>query len=493
MLVLVPLFGIGVLSAWFVEADRSALVAAREDAARVEARRIATALVEATDSRIRALADAVEATARSAGSPALRNLTLNEPLLSVAVIHDAEGGRLFPPEQEMLIYAEQAYLSQIGPGLAEARRALPANEDTIWSGSVAGPANTVVACRRSADGGSICLAVDRGTLRQEADAFLVEAQPIGSNPVRLANPGDRAAEAGPQDRSLAIPLPAPFAGIVLLAVSPGPTGMAWFGLLAVIAPILGICIGVGALLYWSQVHRETADRQRIEMLAQVSHDLRTPLTNFRLYATLMQKFRARDPELDRYCSVIEAETDRLSGLIDNALACARDGLPPVSHTEKARPDALVRDIMSRYAPLVGDSSPVTLSLAADCESRFDTQAFQQILINLIDNARKHAAGAALNVATALRSGQLELRVSDSGPGLPADVRAALFSAFAPGSASVTGFGLGLAACRALARRAGGDIRYDHGDAGSVFTVTLPAETPEPPLPDPQEAAASCAS
>lgn len=493
VLVLVPLFGIGVLSAWFVEAERSALVAAREDAARIEADRIATALTKDIDGQVRTLANAVELTFRSDGPPALRSLLQGDPLLLLAVLHEADGERLFPPEQEMLIYVEQTYLAQARPALAEARQALADSDDTVWSGSIAGAANAIVACRRSADAGSVCLSVDRVTLQREADAILAGAAPSGIGPVRLAQPGDRATDGGSPDRTLSTPLPAPFAGMVLLAAYPGPTGMAWFGLLAVIAPILGICFGVGALLYWSQVNRETADRQRIEMLAQVSHDLRTPLTNFRLYATLMQKFRARDPELDRYCGVIEAETDRLSGLIDNALACARDGLPPASHTEMARPDALVRDIMNRYAPLVGDSNPVALSLAAEDEIRFDTQAFQQILINLVDNARKHAEGAALNVATSLRNDRLELRVSDSGPGLPAKVQSALFSAFARGSASVAGFGLGLAACRALARRAGGDIRYEHSQTGGVFTVTLPAERPNSAEPSAAEAAASCAS
>jgi signal transduction histidine kinase len=104
----------------------------------------------------------------------------------------------------------------------------------------------------------------------------------------------------------------------------------------------------------------------------------------------------------------------------------------------------------------------------------------QILANLLSNADKYAGGATLVCAETNASGDVEISVVDTGPGIPADFRDDLFQRFsrsASTAAHVTGTGLGLFISRELARANGGDLHHRDADpAGSIFVVTLPRAT-----------------
>jgi signal transduction histidine kinase len=233
------------------------------------------------------------------------------------------------------------------------------------------------------------------------------------------------------------------------------------------------------------------------MLAQVSHELRTPLANLKLYGSLVGQRRALDPNIQRYCDVIDVETDRLATLIDNALICARDGYVSRSTTQVANPDEMTQSVVERFSPLLNSAESIALDLTVDVAVRFDLAAYESILINLLDNARKHAHGTIIRVRTELRNDLLVLSVEDDGVGLPRDVREDLYTAFSSGPRR-DGFGLGLAACYAQVRAAGGDIQYYDGEPGARFVARLPVrETADiPPKPENvarQVEATECAS
>lgn len=118
--------------------------------------------------------------------------------------------------------------------------------------------------------------------------------------------------------------------------------------------------------------------------------------------------------------------------------------------------------------------------AGAAEVRIDPTAAEQILFNLVDNAAKYAPSEEHPriVLSVRRDGrEVELRVRDFGPGIPADERRKVFEPFAKADAHAAGtqpgVGLGLALCRRLARQMGGDLRLEAASPGAAFVLTLP--------------------
>jgi len=108
----------------------------------------------------------------------------------------------------------------------------------------------------------------------------------------------------------------------------------------------------------------------------------------------------------------------------------------------------------------------------------DSRLLRRLVRNLVENARRHAAGALVQAAVMrLANGRVRLTVADRGPGVPESERARIFEPFyrPPGAKeSDGGVGLGLALVRQIARRHGGEVRYlPREGGGSVFEVDLP--------------------
>jgi len=122
----------------------------------------------------------------------------------------------------------------------------------------------------------------------------------------------------------------------------------------------------------------------------------------------------------------------------------------------------------------------------------DGALLEQLLINLLVNARRHAPESPVHLRAWLGQGTLELAVSDRGPGIPEGYRERVFEKFfrLPGGNQDGGVGLGLAICDAIARAHGGRIwtRARSEGEGSTFRVSLPCEGSPPPGPMDEEVA-----
>jgi signal transduction histidine kinase len=200
---------------------------------------------------------------------------------------------------------------------------------------------------------------------------------------------------------------------------------------------------------------------RADLAMRLSHDLRTPLANLKLYAELISR-KASGPEVDRYCAVLTEEIDRLDVLAGETIfhndAVARDG----TQKSAADPGRLARKILARYENLLAASgSACELDCAVDKILRFDVSAFERILINLIDNARKYAPGR-IRVAIDWRDGMLSMAVRDFGGGGAAPARG-------------VSHGLGLAIVGELTRANGGAFSLSGADPGLCATATIRAE------------------
>jgi len=218
-----------------------------------------------------------------------------------------------------------------------------------------------------------------------------------------------------------------------------------------------------------------ADRMKDVLLASVSHDLRTPLTTIR---ALAGELRA---DGHAPAAIIEEEAERLSRFVGDLLDYSRirGGGGPTEIAVNAAED-LVGAALERVAGLAGaDRIRVELPPGPDVPvGRFDFVQALQALANLVENALHHGSGGApVAIHVVQRGPDLDLRVLDRGPGVPADEVPALFQPFHRGrdASSRKGTGLGLAIAREAARAQGGDVFYEPREGGgSVFTLRLPA-------------------
>ena len=246
---------------------------------------------------------------------------------------------------------------------------------------------------------------------------------------------------------------------------------------------LGIALVVLAGYFYRESARELRDAaQRVTFVNQVSHELKTPLTNVRMYGELLQEHLADEHgKAAHYAQVVCSESQRLSRLIGNILTFARKQ----RQTLTLRPasgcvDDTIRDCLEHFRPaLEAKGIEVTFSPDAPARVEFDADALEQILGNLVNNVEKYAAdGGVMEVASSQDRDRTVVSVTDRGPGIPAGQRDSVFEPFHRLSDKLTegvsGTGIGLSIARDLARLHGGDVRLMPSDAGASFEVTLRA-------------------
>ena len=296
----------------------------------------------------------------------------------------------------------------------------------------------------------------------------------------------------PDEKSIAmIPLSHPLGSWKLEYYAPALTGAATANSLSILVGVLLIGIALAALaiyLYREHQREVRVAQQRVNFVNQVSHELKTPLTNIRLYAELLETEVAdvfedeqqQDGDKARkYIAIITAESQRLSRLIANVL---RFGQLQKSQLElrlqAAKIDEVIQRCVLAFSPaLQVKGIAVSLDLQAVALVMLDTEALEQILNNLISNAEKYAAnGAALHISSRQTADLSTISVRDFGPGIAAAERARIFLPFYRVSSllsdGVTGTGIGLDIARQLARLHGGDLVLQEVDVGACFTLTL---------------------
>ncbi len=222
---------------------------------------------------------------------------------------------------------------------------------------------------------------------------------------------------------------------------------------------------------------EKALAAKEKIFANTSHELRTPLTVILGYTQLLQD-GLKGPlnaEQARSLRVIEKNASSLLSQVEDLLTLSRlqAGQLPI-RPESVDLRDLAEEVVSHISPRFGEQR---LSLEWSREGAFsctlDYQRGCQILTNLLENARKYAEGAAVTVSVREEGSRLEVEVSDSGPGVPAELCETLFLEFERGPAEAEGAGLGLALARGLARQLGGDLTHEPQRSGACFRWTVP--------------------
>lgn len=290
------------------------------------------------------------------------------------------------------------------------------------------------------------------------------------------------------ERVARIPLRAPLSAWSLEYVAAGggtPGGVGTGEMLLTVVPsliALALAVTGMAVYFYREQSREMREaEQRVSFVNQVSHELKTPLTNIRMYAELLEKETdENDAKLQRYLGVIVAESQRLSRLIANVLTFSRGQRQALQlRLLGAVPDEVIGTVMEQFAPsLEARGIAAELDLAAAKECLLDADVLGQIVGNLVSNVEKYgAAGKWLRVASRQSEGELQVTVEDRGPGVPPGERERIFAAFYRIHNSLTegvsGTGIGLSIARELARLHGGDVVLEEErQQGARFRVTL---------------------
>jgi two-component system sensor histidine kinase KdpD len=274
-------------------------------------------------------------------------------------------------------------------------------------------------------------------------------------------------------------------GVTLLARAPQQLTPADRELLE--ALVAGLAAGVDRLRLQEEVReaRLVAEvgRQRAGFLSAVSHNLRTPLTAVKAAAgTLLASWSRIEPEERReLLETISDEAERLERLVRNTLELSRIRAGALE-IEPERVDVadLVQHAVRRLRP-IARAHRVRLDVDEDLPPvSLDVTMAEQILLNLLENALRFAPPGSEIVVGARACGddEIELRVADHGPGVPAEARGRIFEEFqsAETRPDRSGTGLGLAIVRALVVAHGGSVRYeDTPGGGATFVCTFPRE------------------
>jgi len=234
-----------------------------------------------------------------------------------------------------------------------------------------------------------------------------------------------------------------------------------------------------------------SERMRSSLLGAISHDLRTPLAGIQGAASALLLDSDAIPEATRrdLLGMIHGESQRLTQLITNLLDLTRleSGAIRVQkewHSLEEVVGSVLRRTESGPAQ-VRVELPDDLPLVA-----MDAALMEQLLINLLENARRHAPGSPVTLGALLQNNSLEIHVSDHGPGIPEDYRERVFDKFfrLPGRTTDGGVGLGLAICDAIAKAHGGSIQaHSPREGGASFRVILPMEDAPSIPPEPEDA------
>lgn len=235
-----------------------------------------------------------------------------------------------------------------------------------------------------------------------------------------------------------------------------------------------------------------SDRIRRELVANVGHDLRTPLAALRGYLEEAERYgeEGRGDEAVELLASARRQAESASDMVADLFELSLLEGPPEAIPLRLGPvplGELLRDVVAQHA---GAYKARGIHLDADVPAGLpvleaDGSRLVRLLSNLLQNARRHTpSGGSVSVETKVEAERVHIAVRDTGEGIAADELASIFQRYYRGEGPRTrgdaGTGLGLAIARAIARAHGGDLTAESTPGvGSTFVVTLPADQRDP--------------
>jgi signal transduction histidine kinase len=255
------------------------------------------------------------------------------------------------------------------------------------------------------------------------------------------------------------------------------------GTLALIG-FIDLMLGAGLFLIYSNVQREIhLSRLKSDFVANVSHELKTPLALIRLFAETLELGRVQSQEkATQYYRLINKESQRLTQLINNILDFSRIEAGRKEYrfapTDVSR---IVADVVEAYRfPIEQNGFELDVKVADDLpEVEADKEALGQALLNLVNNAIKYSRdGKYLRLEVSRKGDEVRIAVSDRGIGIAKAEQKKIFDKFYRAEDSLVhetkGSGLGLPLVRHIMEAHGGSVEVESAPGrGSTFTLVLP--------------------
>jgi signal transduction histidine kinase len=251
------------------------------------------------------------------------------------------------------------------------------------------------------------------------------------------------------------------------------------GVLAVI-----FLIGLFAIYKSTQTIVDLSER-RSQFVSSVTHELKTPLTNIRMYIEMLEQGIARDTEREQeYFQIINSEGSRLSRLINNVLDLAKlEKKQRALNLKQGTFEEVVAEVQTvMQAKLKQEHFTLKIIQENIRPFKYDREAMIQVLINLIENSIKFGQAAAqkeITIRTFQEGKWVKIAVSDRGPGIPRRALKKIFDDFYRVDNSLArktrGTGIGLALVKKFVKLVGGNVSAQNNpEGGCTITLSLPA-------------------
>ena len=242
-------------------------------------------------------------------------------------------------------------------------------------------------------------------------------------------------------------------------------------------------LGLGAIYRSAHAMVDLSER-RTRFVSSVTHELKTPLTNIRLYIEMLEQGIAKDTAREQdYLRVVSSESARLSRLINNVLELSR--LEKKQRHFDMRPGSF-QDVLDEVREVMGEKvrqEGFTLTMAPvdGFEFAYDREVMVQILINLIENSLKFGRRSEtrrITVSVEKRETHADIKVADTGPGIPRYALKKVFDDFYrvedPLIRTTGGTGIGLSLVKKFMQAMGGSATAANNDGpGCTITLSLP--------------------
>ena len=225
--------------------------------------------------------------------------------------------------------------------------------------------------------------------------------------------------------------------------------------------------------------RDAADTARRNLVAAVSHDLRTPLASLQLLVEAIEDDIVDAETRRRYLNTMRTHVTALGALVDDLFELSKIEAGDLQWSiERVELAELVGETV---AAMRVEADAQRIAVAAELPeslrpARADPEKLQRVLFNLMRNAIRHTpADGSVTVRAENGGGWVEIEVADTGPGIPEDERERVFESFFRGDQSRTGggAGLGLAISRAIVEAHGGRIWVAPADIGTRVRFVIP--------------------
>ncbi|HNW53206.1 MAG TPA: ATP-binding protein, partial [Bacteroidales bacterium] len=229
---------------------------------------------------------------------------------------------------------------------------------------------------------------------------------------------------------------------------------------------------------------ETANKNKTAFLANISHEIRSPLNGIIGFSELLADKNLTDSERERYLNIIQNNGNALISLLSDLIDISKleSGNLEISK-RKFKPVKLLEDLKHQFESSAGEKADtVNVVFTAntsikDIEIESDPNRLRQVLVNLITNAKKFTVKGRIEIGADFSGNEMLFWVKDTGIGIPYDKQTAVFERFrqvdTPDTKPVLGFGLGLAISKALVELLGGHLWLEsQPETGSLFAFTI---------------------